>query len=355
MAGLRARRPARYSRLVNWATVHGSRRGHAAPAADGMSFAAPIAFRHVAARKLRRRAGHHRKTGGLDREDRRDHGCKRGRRSRDRPRVRATRRERRAARSRSARAARHRMRSARVWRPGAADCRRRQRCGCARRGGRADRTRTRAARRVGQQRDGDRVRAIRRHLAGRLCARDGRHLPRLRVRHACRARTDGPAQPRHDRAGRLGARIPVDSVAGPVLRRETRDPRLYRRAALRAAACTQSCARDDGAIARDRHAAVRLGRIRAAACTASGRAGLCAGGGGRCDRARRAASVPRALGRLVVARGDRRERPCPRLLRPLSRADGRARPAARGAGRPAPVEPVGAGAGPACDARKWHR
>ena len=52
------------------------------------------------------------------------------------------------------------------------------------------------------------------------------------------------ARPRHDRAGRLGARLPRDPAAGRLLRREVRDPRLHRldphRTARRQAATSRS-------------------------------------------------------------------------------------------------------------------
>ena len=60
-------------------------------------------------------------------------------------------------------------------------------------------------RRVGERRVHLRVRPVPHDQRGRVPARHRSHLPRLRLRHHGRARPDAPAQPRNDRAGRLGA------------------------------------------------------------------------------------------------------------------------------------------------------
>ena len=100
----------------------------------------------------------------------------------------------------------------------------------------AGRSALRRDRHLGQRRDGDRVRALHRHRAGGVQARDRSHLPRHRVRHDGGAEADDRPRPGQDRAGRLGARLPRDPAAGRLLRREVRDPRLHRLDSHRAAA-----------------------------------------------------------------------------------------------------------------------
>jgi hypothetical protein len=58
--------------------------------------------------------------------------------------------------------------------------------------------------------------------------------PRCGVGHDGRAQTHEAARPRRDRSGRLGARLPVDPVAGTLLRREGSAAWLHRLAAQRA-------------------------------------------------------------------------------------------------------------------------
>ena len=101
-------------------------------------------------------------------------------------------------------------------------------------------------RRVGQRRDGDRVRAVRRHRARGVQARDRGHLSRRGVRDDGRAEADDRARPGQDRAGRLGAGLPRDPVAGRLLRLEVRDPRVHRLDPHRAAARQEQGADHDG-------------------------------------------------------------------------------------------------------------
>ena len=101
--------------------------------------------------------------------------------------------------------------------------RRRRRRRRGRGGGRAGRARARADRRLGQRRDGHRLRAVSSTIEpGRVPPRHPGHLPRLRQRDAGRAAPDGAARPRHDRAGRLGARVPRHPAADRLLRRQAR-------------------------------------------------------------------------------------------------------------------------------------
>ncbi len=55
---------------------------------------------------------------------------------------------------------------------------------------------------------------------GGIPASDGGHLPRLRVGDAGRPAADAGTRPRDDRPSRLGARLPLDSPPGGVLRRQ---------------------------------------------------------------------------------------------------------------------------------------
>ena len=146
-------------------------------------------------------------------------GC----RARDRACVRARGRRGRAHRA-GARAARRGARGGRAARrPRARRAGRRlgRRAGRGRggRGGAA----ARPDRRLGQQRDGDRVRAGHRDDARGVPARDRGHLPRLRLGHDGRAPPHAAPRPRGDRAGRLGARLPRRSrCRRPTAARSTR-------------------------------------------------------------------------------------------------------------------------------------
>ena len=91
----------------------------------------------------------------------------------------------------------------------------------------------------------------------RVRARHPRHLPGSGVGNEGRAGADASARPRHDRPGRLGARLPRHPAPGAVLRRQARDEGHVRVAAVRAPPPRQQRARDDGPAARDEHAAVR--------------------------------------------------------------------------------------------------
>ena len=117
-------------------------------------------------------------------------------------------------------------------------------------------------------------------------------LPRLRQRHARRAAADAAARSRHDRAGRLGARLSRHPAAERLLRRQARDPGLPRVAAHRAHARRQQRPRHDGADAGGQHSAVRLGAVTAAQPGATRAADLPAGGC-RARRAVYAADHPR--------------------------------------------------------------
>src|SRR5437763_213353 len=118
---------------------------------------------------------------------------------------------------------------------------------------------------------------------------------------------DAAAQPWHDRTGRLGPCLPLDPVAGALLWRQARDPRLYRRAAFGADPRQQPGASDDGAIAGAQHAAIRLGAQQDGMAAATGAADLSAGGRGRSNRLCRACEAARDRCRRPDGRGDHRE------------------------------------------------
>ena len=89
-------------------------------------------------------------------------------------------------------------------------------------------------------------------------ARDRGDLSRRGLRHDGGAEADASARPRHDRPGRLGARLPRDPAAVRLLRRQVRDPRLHRLGAHRAHARPQQGLDHDGAAAGGQHAPVQL-------------------------------------------------------------------------------------------------
>ena len=121
------------------------------------------------------------------------------------------------------------------------------------------RSAVRPDRHLGQLRDGDDLFAVRRSDPGRIPPRHRGHLSRLRLRHDGGAAADAAARPRHDRAGRLGAGLSRDPAAIGLLRRQIRDPRLYRQHPLRIAARQEPGPHHDGADAGAQHAAIRLG------------------------------------------------------------------------------------------------
>ena len=83
------------------------------------------------------------------------------------------------------------------------------------------------------------------------------------LRHDGRAQADAPAQPRHDRRGRVGAGLPRHPAAVGLLRLQARHQGLHRVAADRAARREERRARDDGPPARAQHDAVRARAARA--------------------------------------------------------------------------------------------
>ena len=75
-----------------------------------------------------------------------------------------------------------------------------------------------------------------RNPAGGIQAGYGSHLFGNRVRDHGGSEAHGFAQPRHDRAGRIGSSVSVHSSAIAVLRRQTRGSGIHRFATLRASA-----------------------------------------------------------------------------------------------------------------------
>ena len=181
--------------------------------------------------------------------------------------------------------------------------------------------RTRTDRHLGEQRDGDGVRAGARDLAGRNSAAPPRstYLGTVNGTMAALKRM-AAAQPRHDRAGRLGARyraIPLqsaycgakyairgftDSLRCELIHDRHQDPS------------------HDGPSAGGQHAAIRLGAQQDATARAAGAADLPAGGAGAGDRVRRDPSAARDLARLADREGDPGQQDRPGPARPLSRA-----------------------------------
>ena len=180
----------------------------------------------------------------------------------------------------------------------------------------------RAARHLGEQRDGDRLRAGRRDHGRRDPPRDRGHLPRLRLRNARRPAADAP----RDR----GTIVQVGSALA------------YRSIPLQAAYCaakhaihgfTQSLRSEllhDGARCRSRgaapgaqHAAVRLGpQPKLPRHAAAGAADLPARGRRQGDRVGRHAPPPRGERRLARGPGDLRRPDRARPPRPLSGPSG---------------------------------
>jgi hypothetical protein len=129
-------------------------------------------------------------------------------------------------------------------------------------------------RRVGQRGVRLRVRPVRADHARGVPAGDRGHLPRVRARHHGGLGPDAAARPRRHRAGGLGARVAQHPVAGRLLRRQARDQRIHRVAALRAYARQVERPRHRGADAGGQHPPVLLGPIQAAQAPAAGAADI---------------------------------------------------------------------------------
>ena len=181
---------------------------------------------------------------------------------------------------------------------------------------------------------------------GGVQARHRGVLPGVRVRDEGGARHDAAPRPRHDRAGRLRARLPGHPAAVRVLRRQARHQRVHRVGPHRTAARPQQRAHHDRADAGREHAPVLLGAVPAAAAPAAGAADLPARGRrpGRRLR-RRPPGAQGVLGRRVHGGRRSSRRSSPRRCStatwpaPATTRSRRAEP-----GRPArPRQPVAAG------------
>src|SRR6185312_16709385 len=109
-------------------------------------------------------------------------------------------------------------------------------------------------------------------------------------------------------------------ASGALLRREIRDPRVYRLAALRVDTRPLQRGADNGADARAQHAAIHLGAQQDRLAAAAGTADLPARGRGAGNLFCGAFRAPRGLGRLALGAGDPGPAAGAGLARPLPRA-----------------------------------